>query len=549
MHFKKWDSVLFCFLKNPCTQPGCQRAAIALQLETGTKWGLSDAQQAEQMSNAPFEHAASRAPAATSSHGRVIEVLDALVRRVDGEAWGVRELASALKESRSTINRILVALVERDFAVEEGVGKYRVGPRLKVLMHALNHRSALLDRARVVLDGLADSARRAALLSVYAPHLNGYYVLHCGEAPATLFFKPRNGSLFPLAFGDIGRALGEHLCKHPGQGDDSARPASKHPLQGIAESEFPPAAAVVVRQLAQGLVIALSLHDLGGVDDKAWRSPTTTLEVAAERLSLAFTEADSSEPEVLTDGDTSTVARLERLLQLICAEPNGYRYSSGMAAQLHCNWATARKIIESASSQYLIHTDEKVIYPGARLYQWAALLGSEKCSPVQHCKAIVDALVKETGETIACLSYDGTTSKAQFMEVIQGWRPIQYKLETGVDVPLYAGGAGKAVLAYLPATVADELKLERITDATITSHATLRADLHSIRARGWSMGDGERVLGAFGIGVPFFIDGQVAGSISATIPQYRKEECDVPALVEKMKVASMRIGQLLSLVK
>lgn len=28
---KKWDSVLFCFLKNPRVQPGCQQAAIALQ--------------------------------------------------------------------------------------------------------------------------------------------------------------------------------------------------------------------------------------------------------------------------------------------------------------------------------------------------------------------------------------------------------------------------------------------------------------------------------------------------------------------------------------
>ncbi|WP_082421991.1 IclR family transcriptional regulator C-terminal domain-containing protein [Pseudomonas sp. NBRC 111134] len=138
-------------------------------------------------------------------------------------------------------------------------------------------------------------------------------------------------------------------------------------------------------------------------------------------------------------------------------------------------------------------------------------------------------------------------SKAQFLEVIQGWRPIQYKLETGVDVPLYAGGAGKAVLAHLPVDFADGLKLERLTEATITSHSKLRADLQSIRERGWSVGDGERVLGAFGIGVPFFIDGQVAGSISATIPQYSKEDCDVPSLVASMKQASQRISRLLSL--
>jgi len=257
--------------------------------------------------------------------------------------------------------------------------------------------------------------------------------------------------------------------------------------------------------------------------------------------------SDSFGREVVNDGDSSIVARLEGLLQLACAEPNGYRCRLGMAAQLQCNAATAKKIIGSATLERLIHIDGQVIYPGARLYQWAALLSNETYSPVKLCKAIVDALVKETGETIAYLSFDGATAKAQFLEVIQGWRPIQYKLETGVEVPLYAGGAGKAVLAHLPADFADGLKLEKLTEATITSHAKLRADLQSIRERGWSVGDGERVLGAFGIGVPFFIDGEVAGSISATIPQYRKEDCDVPSLVERMKLASKRISQLLSL--
>lgn len=499
------------------------------------------------MPNAPSEIAASKASAATSSHGRLIEVLDALVRRADGEAWGVRELASDLGESRSTVNRILVALVDRNFAVEDGVGKYRLGPRFRVLMHALNHRSVLLDTARHLLDGLAEGAKQVALLSVYAPHLNGYYVLHCGEAPATLFFRPKSGNPFPLEFGDIGRAFSEYLRKHPSPDENSPRQTSIEPPQGISESEFPPAVSMVVRQLAPGLLILVSLHDLGGIDTKVRGAAQANLVEVADRLSQALGVSDSVGGEVVSDGDSSIVARLEGLLQLVCAEPNGYKCRLGMAAQLQCNAATAKKIIESASLERLIHVDGQVIYPGARLHQWAALLSNEAYSQVKLCKAIVDSLVKETGETIAYLSFDGATSKAQFLEVTQGWRPIQYKLETGVDVPLYAGGAGKAVLAHLPADFADDLKLEKLTEATITSHSTLRADLQSIRERGWSVGDGERVLGAFGIGVPFFIDGQVSGSISATIPQYRKQDCDLPSLIESMKKASESIGQLLSL--
>ncbi|WP_260954440.1 IclR family transcriptional regulator domain-containing protein [Pseudomonas citri] len=501
------------------------------------------------MPNATIKIAVSEAHAATSSHGRLIEVLDALVRRADGEAWGVRELANDLGESRSTINRILVTLVDRDFAVEDGIGKYRLGPRFRVLMHALNHRSTLLDTARYLLDVLAEGAKQAALLSVYAPHLNGYYVLHCSESPATLFFRPKSGNPFPLEFGDIGRAFSEYLKTHPSPNEISPHQTSIEPPQGISESEFPSAVSTVVRKLAPGLLVLVSLHDLGGIDTKVRNSARTTLNKIADRLAQAVELSDSFGREVVSDGDSSIVARLERLLQVVCAEPNGYTCRLGMAAQLQCNAATAKKIIESATLERLIRIDGQVVYPGVRLYQWAALLSNKTYSPVKLCKAILDSLVKETGETIAYLSFDGTTSKAQFLEVIQGWRPIQYKLETRTDVPLYAGGAGKAVLAHLPADFADGLNLEKLTEATITSHSKLRADLQSIRERGWSVGDGERVLGAFGIGVPFFIDGQVAGSISATIPQYRKEDCDIPSLVKSMKQASKRIGQLLSLVK
>ncbi|QEU01961.1 IclR family transcriptional regulator domain-containing protein [Pseudomonas oryzihabitans] len=499
------------------------------------------------MPNASSENAAFKASAATSSHGRLIEVLDALVRRADGDAWGVRELANDLGESRSTINRILVALVDRDFAVEDGVGKYALGPRFRVLMHALNNRSLLLNTARHLLDGLAETTKQAVFLSVYAPHLNGYYVLHYGEAPATLFFRPKSGNPFPLEFGDIGRAFSKFLRKHPSPDEVSPHQASIEPPRGISEFEFPPAVSTVVRQLAPGLLILVSLHDLGGIDAKVQDSAQVTLNQVADRLTQAVGVPGGIGLEVASDGDSSIVSRLEGLLQLVCAEPNGFTCKLGVAAQLQCNAATAKKIIGSASLERLIHIDGQVIYPGARLYQWAALLSNETYSPVKLCKAIIDSLVKETGETIAYLSFDGTTSKAQFLEVTQGWRPIQYKLETGVDVPLYAGGAGKAVLAHLPAHFAEGLNLEKLTDATISSHSKLRADLQLIRERGWSVGDGERVLGAFGIGVPFFIDGQIAGSISATIPQYRKEECDVPSLIESMKRASRRIGHLLSL--
>ncbi|WAB96333.1 helix-turn-helix domain-containing protein [Pseudomonas putida] len=506
-----------------------------------------DAFKSPEMPNAPLETAIPKAPAATSSHGRLIEVMDALARRVEGEPWGVRELAGELSESRSTVNRILTALVDRDFAVEDGVGKYRVGPRLRVLMAALSNRSALLSAARRLLDGLAGVAKQAALLSVYAPHVNGYYVLYCGEAQATLAFRPKIGSVYPLGFGDIGRGFNDFLQRSPDEDSLMLHGSFGGSVPPIAEYEFPAAVAIVTKRLTQGLIITVSLHNLGGDGGQGAQTSLAMVEGVATELERFLAQHREDKQSIICSDDSSTISRLEGLLQILCAIPNGYVCSSGLASQLQCNIATARKIVESASQAKLVCADGKELFPGARLYQWVALLNNSVCTVAKLCRAVIEALVKETGETIAFLSYDPATKKAHFIEVVQGWRPIQYTLETGVDVPLYAGGAGKAVLAYLDPEFAGGLTLQKLTSATIVCHEELGADLAAIRERGWSVGDGERVLGAFGIGVPFFVDGQVAGSISATIPQYRKQDCDVPALVENMKLAAGHIGRLLSI--
>lgn len=505
-----------------------------------------DVLQAAEMSNAPVDLLASKAPAATSSHGRLIEVLDALVRRVDGEAWGVRELASELHESRSTINRILATLVHRDFAVEDGAGKYRIGPRFRVLMRALSKRSVLLEAGRRLLDGLAGVAKQASLLSVFSPHHNGYFVLYCGESQATLAFRPQIGAVYPLDFGDIGRGFSEFLANTRHSDIEISGGGAQVSSPAIAEYEFPPAVAMVTKRLEQGLVVAVSLHNLAG-DEKSKREWVVKVEEVLLALEKRLAEYENSGQRVVCDEDSSTASRLEALLQILCAEPNGYICNSGVASELQCNVATAKKIVDSAALANLVRARGKEIHPGARLYQWGALVNKAMLTPARLCRAVMESLVKETGETVAFLHYDPETAKAHFTEVFQGWRPIQYKLETGVDVPLYAGGAGKAVLAYLDPEFADGLTLLSLTETTITSHAELQADLEAIRKRGWSVGDGERVLGAFGIGVPFFVDGKIAGSISATIPQYRKQDCDVSALVESMKLATDRIGRLLSL--
>lgn len=70
----------------------------------------------------------------------------------------------------------------------------------------------------------------------------------------------------------------------------------------------------------------------------------------------------------------------------------------------------------------------------------------------------------------------------------------------------------KPFLTHIDPAFAEGLTLKKITDTTIVSYRELLKDLLAIRERGWSVGNGECVLGAFGIGVPFFIDGEIVGA-------------------------------------
>ncbi|WP_227443653.1 IclR family transcriptional regulator [Pseudomonas cannabina] len=245
--------------------------------------------------------------------------------------------------------------------------------------------------------------------------------------------------------------------------------------------------------------------------------------------------------------DKSTVNRLERLLLLACAFPAGLMTSAHVHDHLLCNAATAKRLIQSAVEAELVIVSESTLFAGPRLYQWAARMNTAHRNLADITKKLLSSLVQETGETIALLSFDEMTEKAEFLDVIQGWRPIQYKLQVHVDVPLYAGAAGKAVLAHCDPRLVDTLNLVKITDATITSREALKEELLTTKRRGWATGEGERVLGAFGLAVPFFVDGKIRGSISATIPQYRKDERDLPTLINLMRITTGKIERLLSL--
>jgi DNA-binding IclR family transcriptional regulator len=449
-------------------------------------------------------------------------------------------------------------LVENGFAIEVGTGKYSLGPRISVLTKTLSDSSVLLELIGESLSELAEASQSTALVSVYCPLSSGYFIAACSEAKATLTFRPELGVIYPLTFGDIGRQFSvfieadfSHSSVQGDAGDADCSSRAHDALGLLSETEFPSALSIATKTLANGLIISVSVHSVGSPGSKIASQVDADVQRVAEEIEATIKSrilgSAQRAPEIVTEDTKSTVARLERLLMLACAFPDGLKNSVGLSDQLLCNEATAKRLIQSGVQAGILILSGSILYPGSKLYQWAAKIASDHRNLADLTRSILSGLVQETGETIAFLAYDEATEKAEFLDVIQGWRPIQYKLQVNVEVPLYAGAAGKAVLAFCDQKLVDSIELEKITEATITSREVLKAELKVIHERGWATGDGERVLGAFGLAVPFFSDGKIRGSISATIPQYRKDERDLPLLTQLMREATKKIERLLSL--
>lgn len=445
--------------------------------------------------------------------------------------------------------------------LEVGTGKYSLGPRLSVLTNALSASNVLLSASAQPLRQLAEATGATALISICCPMSSGYFIAACGQPMSSLMFRPELGVMYPLTFGDLGRQFMDALkegtaepqlstLNFPQSTQESYDHSGQSDVGYLSEIEFPQPLFVVTRKLANGLLAAVSVHSVNG--EKSSQNERLQEEVmrlageVAARVDSGLKNVANRMLRIGVEETKSTAARLERLLLLACACPHGVENTAGLNDQLLCNAATGKRLIHSGIQTGIICLIDSVLYPGPKLYQWAAKIGYQE-NIADLTRPTVRGLVQETGETIAILSYDEVTRRAEFLDVIQGWRPIQYQLSIHTDVPLYAGAAGKAVLAYCDAGTVDSVELIKITDSTITSREELRSELQAIRQRGWATGSGERVMGAFGLAVPFFANGKIRGSISATIPQYRKDDRDLPRLTQLMLEASSRIERLLSL--
>jgi DNA-binding IclR family transcriptional regulator len=131
-----------------------------------------------------------------------------------------------------------------------------------------------------------------------------------------------------------------------------------------------------------------------------------------------------------------------------------------------------------------------------------------------------ERIAKETQETVNVNALSGMSGVC--VDKVRGNEGMQLDARIGSRGPVYCGGAGKAMLAYMRPEDQQRVfdaPLVPLTRNTIVDPEALRRELRLIRRRGYSLDREEVVLGVHCVGVPILDrTGRPVGAISITGP-------------------------------
>jgi len=136
---------------------------------------------------------------------------------------------------------------------------------------------------------------------------------------------------------------------------------------------------------------------------------------------------------------------------------------------------------------------------------------------IKAARPVLEELSRETRETVhlAKLQHD----RILYIDKVEGSRPIHMGSLIGKRNPLYCTGVGKAIFAFQPRSVQENLlaAIEYVpfTATTITSEAAMRAELTRIRARGYAVDNCEHEQWVYCVAAPVLTrKGQCIAGIS-----------------------------------
>jgi IclR family acetate operon transcriptional repressor len=241
----------------------------------------------------------------------------------------------------------------------------------------------------------------------------------------------------------------------------------------------------------------------------------------------------------------SSIKRSVQVLELLARRgPLGVR---AVAQQLQLPLGSVHRI--------LLDLEDEAIVERTPDNQWEMsfrLLGItglqlERIEFPRLARPYAEKIAEETRETVNINAVSGLMGVC--IDKVRGNEGMQLDLRIGSRGPLYCGGAGKAMLAYLSPDDRERvfaLPLTPLTAFTITDPGVLRSEVDLIRQRGYSLDNDEVVVGVHCVSMPILDrSGRSVGAISISGPAEKVPGPALDGLVAKLAEATGHVSRRL----
>ncbi|HWM57191.1 MAG TPA: IclR family transcriptional regulator [Pseudonocardia sp.] len=251
----------------------------------------------------------------------------------------------------------------------------------------------------------------------------------------------------------------------------------------------------------------------------------------------------------MSDAVLSTVRNAARLLKAFRTREDSIGVSE-LARRLDLGKSNVHRLLTTLVAEGLVEQDRRS--GGYRLGIVMFELG-EAVRVHLHLHAaagpVLAHLREQTGESSQVGVLDG--DEVVYVDRLESAYSLRLFTETGRRVPAHCTSSGKVLLGHRPEPELEAYlsrgPLPRLTPHTITEPAALRAELATVRARGWAEAINERELGVASLAAPIRdLHGDVVAAVSIGAPLSRFGAAPrrrvARALVEAGEAVSRRLG-------
>jgi DNA-binding IclR family transcriptional regulator len=219
-----------------------------------------------------------------------------------------------------------------------------------------------------------------------------------------------------------------------------------------------------------------------------------------------------------------------------------------IAAELGVHKSTAFRLVAALDRRGLVeqNADRGKYRLGVGILRLAGAT-TARLDVVQEARPICQQLATDTGETvnIAVLS-DGA---ALYLDQVAGSSALQPHNWVGQRIPLHATSNGKILLAWLTdSEVSSQVgrSLRRYTPTTISGLKEFRAELTSVRERGYAVAVDELEVGLAAVAAPIRgVHGDVLASLSVSGPTFRLDQRAIDAATHAVRAAAFDVSHRL----